>query len=340
MADQNAARFSLGIGVARAGELAVVARRAEEAGFHALWSAEMFNDPFLPLATAAAATSRINLGTSIALAFVRSPWVTALMALDLDLLSGGRFVLGLGTGLKRLNERWHGVAYGKPTPHIRECVQVVRLIMERAHCGEPIRFSGHYYDVDIQGWTRPLAPIRERVPIYLAAVREGMIRTAAQVADGLLGHPTYSLRWIRDVVAPSVARGLSESGRSRDEFHLCLAVCCAIDGDATSARRAAAGTIAFYATVNTYEPLFAGFPQEVAAIRQGLMRGETAAMLDAVTEEMIDTFAVAGTPDDVRRRLAPYLELADTVCLTPPDQLIDPAATARYREAILETFGG
>lgn len=331
-------RYSLGISVASAAELSRAAAQAEAAGFGGLWTAEMFHDPFLPLAAAAAGTSRIGLGTSIALAFVRSPWVTALAALDLDILSGGRFTLGLGTGLKRLNERWHGVAYGKPTPHIRECVQVIRLITQQAHLGGPIRFSGQYYDVDIQGWRRPLPPVRARIPIYLAGVREGMIRTAAGVADGLLGHPIYSLRWIQDVVLPSVARGLREAGRERKDFHLCLAVCCAIDRDAGRARRAAAATVAFYATVNTYEPLFARFQPEVRAIQDALMRNDPPAMIDAVSEEMIDAFAVAGTPDDARRRLAPYLDLADSICLTPPDQLIDPAESARYREALLATF--
>jgi probable F420-dependent oxidoreductase len=331
-------RFSIGAGIAPAADVANLARRAEAAGFDALWTAEMFHDPFLPLASAAASTSRIGLGTSIALAFVRSPWVTALSALDLDVLSGGRFILGLGTGLKRLNERWHGVAYGKPTPHIRECIKVVRLITERAHTGEPIRFSGHYYDVDIQGWQRPLAPVREKIPIYLAGVREGMIRTAAEVADGLLGHPIYSLRWIDQVVLPSLARGLRDSGRRREDFQLCLAVCCAIDNDVEAARRAAAATIAFYATVNTYEPLFAPFPREVTAIREALMNGETSGMIDAVTDEMVDALAVAGPPDEARRRLAPYIELADSICLTPPDQLIDPAETDRYRETLLSTF--
>src|SRR2546425_9977849 len=148
-------RCSLGTSCGEAASLARMAAQAEAAGFETLWTSEMFHDPFLPLAAAASSTSRIGLGTSIALAFVRSPWVTALSALDLDVLSSGRFILGLGTGLKRLNERWHGVAYGKPTPHIRECVQVIRMITERAHTGEPIRFSGQYYDVDIQGWRRP-----------------------------------------------------------------------------------------------------------------------------------------------------------------------------------------
>lgn len=332
-------RLSLGIDVASAGELSALASRAESAGFHTLWTSEMFHDPFLPLAAASAATSRIGLGTSIALAFVRSPWVTALSTLDLDALSGGRFTLGLGTGLKRMNERWHGVAYGKPTPHIKEVVEVIRMITERAHGGQPIRFSGRYYDIDIQGWRRPVAPVRERIPIYLAGVREGMIRTATQVADGLLGHPIYPLRWIKDVVLPSVARGLKEYERERTDFHLCLAVCCAIGPDVAQARRHAAATIAFYATVNTYEPLFTPFPNEVKLIREALMRGDQEAMTDAVGEQMIDAFAIAGTPDDARRELDAYLEFADTICLTPPDQNVPREAVQGYREALIDTFG-
>lgn len=331
-------RYSIAAGIAPAAEVAHLARRAEGAGFHAIWTSEMFHDPFLPLSAAAATTSRITLGTSIALAFVRSPWVSALSALDLDILSGGRFVLGLGTGLKRLNERWHGVAYGKPTPHIRECVQVIRLITQRAHTGEAIRFSGQYYDVDIQGWQRPLAPVRERIPIYLAGVREGMIRTAAEVADGLLGHPIYSLRWINEVVLPSLARGLRDSARRREEFHLCLAVCCAVDNEVAAARRAAAATIAFYATVNTYEPLFARFRPQVEAIQRALMTGNKGGMIDAVSDDMIDAFAVAGRPDEVKRKVAQYAALADSICLTPPDQLIEPAETERYWESLLATF--
>jgi probable F420-dependent oxidoreductase len=333
-------RYSLALGIAGAEETARLARQAEDAGFEALWTAEMSHEPFLPLAAAATSTTRIGLGTSIALAFVRSPWVTALSALDMDVLSGGRFILGLGTGLKRLNERWHGVAYGKPTPHIKECLQVIRLITEQAHLGRPIRFSGQYYDVDIQGWQRPYPPQRQRIPIYLAGVREGMIRTAAEVADGLLGHAIYSLPWIRGTVLPAVSRGLAQAGRQRDDFHLCLSVCCAVGKDGAAARRAAAATIAFYATVKTYEPLFSAFPAEYRRIQEADARGDAAAMVEAVSDEMVDAFAVAGTPDEARRALAEYGELADSLCLQPPDQLIDSAETDEYRAALLATFGG
>jgi alkanesulfonate monooxygenase SsuD/methylene tetrahydromethanopterin reductase-like flavin-dependent oxidoreductase (luciferase family) len=158
------------------------------------------------------------------------------------------------------------------------------------------------------------------------------------VADGLLGHPIYSLSWINEVVLPSVARGLRDATRSREDFQLCLSVCCAVDSDVHAARRAAAATIAFYATVNTYEPLFSKFPREVAAIRDALIKHDTARMTDAVTDEMIETFAIAGRPDEVKRRITEYAPLADSICLSPPDQLIAPAETDRYREALLTTF--
>ncbi|MCI0814648.1 MAG: LLM class flavin-dependent oxidoreductase [Chloroflexi bacterium] len=332
-------RYSLALGAGPAEEIAKLAADAEAAGFGALWTSEMFHDPFSPLAAAATGTSRIGLGTSIALAFVRSPWVLALTALDLDAMSGGRFVLGLGTGLKRINERWHGVAYGKPTPHIREVVQLIRLITERAHGGEPIKFAGQFYTLDIQGWRRPQPPVRERIPIYLAGVREGMIRAAASVADGLLGHPIYSLRWTQDVVVPALARGLKEAGREREGFELCLGVCCAVDSDVRRARRAAAATIAFYATVKTYEPLFASFRNEVRAIQEALLKGDSSGAAEAVSDDMIDTFAATGDADQVRAQVKPYLDLADTVCLSPPDQLIEPAETERYRQALLQVFG-
>jgi alkanesulfonate monooxygenase SsuD/methylene tetrahydromethanopterin reductase-like flavin-dependent oxidoreductase (luciferase family) len=166
-----------------------------------------------------------------------------------------------------------------------------------------------------------------------------MIRAAASVADGLLGHPIYSLRWTEEVVVPALVRGLKESGRERENFQLCLGVCCAVDTDVRRARRAAAATIAFYATVKTYEPLFASFPKEVRAIQEALLKGDTSGAAEAVSDDMIDTFAATGNADQVRAQVEPYLALADTVCVSPPDQLIEPAETERYRRALVEVFG-
>jgi probable F420-dependent oxidoreductase len=322
-------------------DVAQWARRAEAAGFQGVWASEMTGNPFIALAAVAGDTSRIQLGTSIALAFVRSPWVTAVSALDLDALSGGRFVLGLGTGLKRLSERWHGVAYGKPAPHVKECIDVIRLIMERAPRGEPIRYAGQYYDIDIQGWSRPLSPARPGIPIYLAGLCECMVRTAGEVADGLLGHPVCSPQWTREVLLPAMALGLQRSGRRRQDFHFCAAALCAIGRDARDARRAAAASIAHYATVTAFEPVFLshGFEAPLQAIHEAFLRGDTGAMIAAVSQEMVDAFAVAGTPDLVRKRVGIYGELADSVALSWPEHFLPRDEVEAYREAVLDLFG-
>jgi probable F420-dependent oxidoreductase len=317
------------------------AQRAETAGFQTVWASEMTGNPFISLAAVATGTSRVQLGTSIALAFVRSPWVTALSALDLDALSGGRFVLGLGTGLKRLSERWHGVAYGKPAPHVKECIDVIRLIIERAPRGEPIRYAGQYYDIDIQGWSRPLAPVRARIPIYLAGLREGMVRTAAEVADGLLGHPVCSPQWTRDVVLPAMALGLQRSGRRRKDFHFCAASLCAIGRDVREARRAAAASIAHYATVTAFEPVFLshGFAGPLQAIHEAFLRGDPEAMIAAVSPEMVEAFAIAGAPDHVRKKASICSEVADSLALSWPEHFLPSEQVETYREAVIELFG-
>ena len=126
-------------------------------------------------------------------------------------MSGGRFRLGLGSGVKRLNETWHNAEYGKPAPHLREAIEATRLIMQQAGAGEPIRYEGSYYDIDIKGWIRPHPAPRESVPIYTAGIQSGMCRMAGDVADGLIGHPIQSLRWIDEVVVDSFETGLKRS---------------------------------------------------------------------------------------------------------------------------------
>ncbi|MFQ5879391.1 MAG: LLM class flavin-dependent oxidoreductase [Dehalococcoidia bacterium] len=333
-------RFSISLDGRDIPQMIRWAQMAEAAGFEAVWTSELHHTPFVPLAVIAGQTRRIGLGTAIALAFVRSPWVTALSALDLDAVSGGRFVLGLGTGIRRLNERWHGVAYGRPAPHIKECIEVIRLIMERANSGGPIRYAGQYYDLEIQGWQRPQPPLRPHIPIYLAAVREGMVRTAGEVADGLLGHPVCSLWWVETAVLPNLAWGLRKAGRDRRHFDFCLSLCCAISRDAGQARRAAAGEVAFYATARAFEPLFAvhGFEAEAERVRAAFLRGDVQAMLAAVSDEMVGAFAVAGTPDQVRRQVARYAELADSIALCGPTHFVADDEAEAYQQAIFELF--
>lgn len=335
------ARYALILGGSTLRESVRLAQEAERAGFASLWSAELHRDAFMQLAAVAPATSRIQLGTGVALAFTRSPLVLALSTLDLDELSGGRAILGLGTGVRRLNEAWHNVTYSRPAPRMREAVSVVRLLMQSVHVGAPIRYEGEHYNIEIKGYRRPYPPVRGRVPIYVAGIGPLMCRVAGEVGDGWLGHSMNSLRYTREVVLPNLAAGLKRAGRERKEVEVCLSVTCAISRDRAAARRAAAGSVAFYATVRTYEPLFVlhGFGREARAIQEAFRRGDQAGMMDAVTDEMLDAFAVAGTPDEVRGRLKDYEEVADVVKFSPPPYFLSEDEVNAYQAAVVQTFG-
>src|SRR3954453_13964840 len=189
MAASALERISIAAIADTAVDLADQARAAEAAGIECIWTPELFRSSVTQATWIAAATERVGVATGIAWAFTRSAFILAVSALDIDEMSGGRFRLGLGAGVKRLNETWHGAEYGRPAPHLRETIEAVRLIMQKASTGEPIRFEGSYHDIDIKGWVRPHPAAREAVPIYAAAVREGMARMAGDVADGLIGHP-------------------------------------------------------------------------------------------------------------------------------------------------------
>ena len=143
-------------------DLAEQARAAEAAGVDGVWAVELFRSSLTQAMWLAASTERIGIGTGIAWAFTRSPMIIALSALDIDEASGGRFRLGLGAGVKRLNETWHGAEYGRPAPHLRETVEAVRLIIEKAGTAEPIRYRGAYHDIDIKGWVRPIPRFARR----------------------------------------------------------------------------------------------------------------------------------------------------------------------------------
>jgi probable F420-dependent oxidoreductase len=323
-----------------AAELEREAKRAEDAGVECVWAPELFRSAVTQAAFLAARTERIDLATGIVWAFVRSPFITAVSALDVDEISGGRFRLGMGAGVKRLNESWHNVDYGRPAPHLREAIEATRLIMQQASAGEPIRFEGSYYDIDIKGWIRPHPAPRESVPIYTAAVQAGMARMAGDVADGLVGHPIASIRWIDEVVVDGFETGLRRSGRDRKDFRYLPTICCAIDDDQQAANDAARLTIAFYATVRTYAPLFEmhGFAEAAAAAGDAFRKGDFGGLGAAISDEMVDTYCAAGPLDKVRARVEETAERANGLFLTAPTYFIAPQQLVEYQHRIIEAF--
>src|SRR5215211_6101316 len=333
-------RMSIAAIADTADDLAEQAREAEAAGLECVWAPELFRSSVTQATWLASATERIGIGTGIAWAFTRSPFILAVSALDIDEMSGGRFRLGLGAGVKRLNQTWHSVDYGKPAPHLRETIEAVRLIMEKASTREPIRYEGEYQDIDIKGWVRPHKPVRDRVPIYTAAMQEGMCRMAGDVADGLIGHPMCPSRWVDEVMLPNMETGLSRSGRRRSEIDFIPTVCCAIDDDEPRALEAARRTIAFYSTVRTYRPLWEmhGFGDAAAAAGDAFRKGDLEAVPAAIPDEMVEAYTAAGPADKVRERVTAVAERGDGVWLTPATYFIPPEQIGEYQQRIVETF--
>ena len=321
-------------------ELAQAAADAERAGFGTAWVSELHRSAFVPAAAVAARTSTIGVGTAIALAFVRSPMTTALAALDMDELSGGRFTLGIGSGVQRLNEDWHNARFGKAVPHLRETIAVIRRIVAGARTGKEIEIEGEYEPVHLRGYERPFAQPRERIPIYIAAVGDAMTRLAGETGDGWLGHELGSPAYLERHILPNLEIGIARGERARGEFEVAASAVCCIDDDARQAKRWAAGLVAFYATVRTYAEFFAfhGFTEECAAIRERFKAGDEQGMIDACPDEMVDALALAGTADEVRAKVKAYDGLADGIKLSPPTHIVPPDVTRHAQRQILEVF--
>lgn len=316
------------------------AQAAEAAGFEAAWVAELHRSAFTQATAIAARTERLGVGTAIAWTFSRSEMVTALSALDLDDLSDGRFVLGLGAGVKRLVEDWHNATFGKPAAHLRESVNLIRKFITESHTGARISFEGEWTRADVRGYERPFAPRRPEIPIYLAAVGPMMTRLTGEIADGWIAHELGSPRYVQEQILPNLAQGMRRAGRRPEDVTRVVSACCVPYHDAAQAKRWAAGLVAFYASVRTYTEFFAfhGFEAEARAVQECFRNDDTAGMLEAVPDEMVDTFTAAGTPDEVRERIRQFEEVADVIKLTPPTHHVPSEVTHLAQEAIFEVF--
>ncbi|MFQ5521789.1 MAG: TIGR03617 family F420-dependent LLM class oxidoreductase, partial [Candidatus Methylomirabilia bacterium] len=274
------------------------ARTVEAMGFDCLWSAETQHDPFLPLAVAASTTSRIALGTSIAVAFPRSPMILAHCAWDLQGASGGRFILGLGTQVKGHNERRFSVKWEAPGPRLREVILALRAVWDCWQNGTKLNFKGKYYSFDLMTPFFNPGPIeRPKIPIYIAGVNRYMCRLAGELCDGLHVHPFNSPKYLREFAHPAVEEGLAKSGRTRGDFTFATSAFVIVadtEKELADARQVVKQQIAFYASTRTYEPVLAahGWQDLIPKLHRKSVEGDWQGMADLITDEMVDTYAV------------------------------------------------
>jgi probable F420-dependent oxidoreductase len=333
-------------GVALGGPYAFLpelARQVESHGFDAAWVSETGQESVVQATVCLGATSRIDVGTNITLAFPRSPTITAMQAWDLNELSGDRFVMGLGSQVKRIIEERFSAEFSQPAKRMAEYVQAMRTVW-RIERGEDVTFDGDIYRVLRPGLAGPGRAAERAMPrTYVAAVGPLMTAAAATYADGILGHPFTSLRYLTEEVLPRIEGALGDAGRAREDFTVAQGLILCIAEDREVAVREAKAQIAFYGTTPNYLPVFAAHGDEplMEELRRVFVSSgrDVDAMVAAISDEVLERYAVAGTPDEVRDRVAEFEQHVDHLILGGAWYRVPPQRMAENLWAILETFG-
>jgi probable F420-dependent oxidoreductase len=317
-----------------------LAKMVEDAGFESCWTAETTNTAFVASSAAIQETSKINVGTAIALAFPRSPTIAAMTAWDLDELSGGRFICGLGTQVKRVNENRFSVKFEHPAPKIKEYAQAMRTIWA-ANRGEDVVFEGRFYNITMPTFHGKPQPDRRDVPIYFAAVGEIMARTCGEVADGLIGHPIASPKYLSEVVRPAIEAGAERAGRKAEECNLTACPLISVSDDVDMARREIKLQIAFYATTRTYKRILETHDRAhlVPDLRAAFEVRDKERMAALIDDDLADAMAIAGPADEVKDRIKAWEPVADRAMVSGPWYGPSPDRMFENYMALVELFG-
>jgi len=309
-------RWGIGIPPALAmRDIVRLAQRAETTRAESAWVADVGRDIFTVLTTIAQQTMRLRIGAAVAICFARPPALVQLAASDIDELAQGRMVLGIGTAPPAWNENWYSVPkHERPIARMKEFAQVCRL-MWRSSLQNPVNFEGRA--LRIRGYSRLFPPFRERIPIYFGGMNPQMLKATGEVADGWIGGGITSPQFVNEVVKGQVQRGIVKAGRKDNEVEYVCPVSCAISADREKARDWGRLHIAFYANVSYYDIVLDlhGFQREAQAIRAAFARGDRAAACQAVTDEMLDTFMLAGTEEECRGKVKAWAGCADVLSL-------------------------
>ncbi len=305
------------------------ARGAERQGFDGVTVPEAGHDPYLPLAIAAEHTERVSLGTNVAIAFPRSPLVTAQLAWDLQELSGGRFELGLGTQVSSHVERRYASEWNAPPgPRLRDYVKCVQAMFDTFQTGAKPAFESDHYQFTLMNPLFNPGPIAHpRIPIHLAAVNPYMARLAGELCAGLRVHPVATFRYVREVLLPAVAAGASVGGRSPDDIDLIGAPFLVIgrdDAEIAAAKQTLKGHLAFYASTPAYHPVleYHGWADLGHELHRLSKERRWEEMPSLITDDMLPEWGIVAGVDDAAAQVAQRcVGVYSTVLLDLPPQL-------------------
>lgn len=326
-----------------------LARDVEAAGLDGMVFVESGRTAYLSVAAAALAAPSLQYSTGIAVAFPRSPMVTATVAWELADLTGGKFRLGLGTQVRAHVERRYGAEFDPPGPRLREYVQAVKAIFPAFRGEAELAFDGEYHELSLlpQMWSPgPIGP--PDPPVDVAAVGPWMVRMAGAVADGVHVHPFHSRRYLDERLLPGLRDGVAGADRTLDDLTLSIPVF-TIVGDSEEERGRwrdrARFQIAFYGSTKNYGFMFdmLGFDGTSAALNAELKAGNVGGMAALITDEMLEHFAVESTWEDLAGRLRDKYEgVADRLVLYFAEEMHqhDRSALARFGEVAAAVRGG
>ncbi len=293
---------------------------------------------------AAEHTQRIKIGTAIAVAFPRSPLVHAMIAWDIQALSDGRFILGLGTQVKPHNERRFGIKWESPGPRLREMVQMIRAVWDCFQNGTRPRFEGQFYNFTLMTpFFNGGSIAHPNIPIYIAGVNEYMCKLAGELCDGFHAHPFHSMKYLRETVVPNIEAGAKKAGRTREDCKISTSAF-VIVGDTPQEREGMKGLvkqqISFYASTPAYRPVLEahGWGETQTRLNEMTRRGDWAGMPSLVTDEMLEEYAVTGTWDEIADKLKQrYAGILDRLSFYVPYRAEDDAK--RWRK-VVAAFNG
>ncbi len=308
-----------------------LAREGEAAGFGSMYTVEAGRSALVPAAAVVAATTRARVGTYIVNAYARDPWVTGLAARDLDELSGGRFVLGIGTGNPHFNQWYMGADTSRPLAKMRDYLEIVRAVVA-GRAGQPVRYQGQVHSIR---WRASWDPTRPRIPVYLSASGPKMVQLAGEVSDGVGVGIMSSTTFMRDLVRPNATAAAVAVGRDPGELAFPMGSLVSVNQDPEIARDATRASICglFHPVPHPYYDSqlrqlgFADFADQATEL---MPAGRVREAMDLVPDEVIDTMTITGTPAQCAARIADYEGLADEIIVFRIPQPGEPAGVAAF----------
>lgn len=293
-------------------QMVALAQQAEASGIDSIYLCEAWRSGFVGLAAIAMATERVEIGPYILNAYGRSPWLTAMSAVDLDELSGGRLVLGVGSGNKHINETWQGIRQERPLRKMREYVTLLKAAIETP-AGQTLDWQGEMHRMR---WSPAVPTQRKSIPVFLAALYPKMTAVAAEVADGIALGALLSADYVQEVVRPRFERAAEQADRDPAALGSTIAPFVSVGTDADEARQAARAAIC-----HLYAPLphpyydyvlrEQGFAKAADAALKHVPEGNLNKAMEAFTDDIVDAVTITGTLEDAQRQLQAYEGLVD-----------------------------